>query len=389
MPGAIEKLRKAVESACTPAASGQARTWVLALGFVALFDVAITRTWILWGPTTFEHTRDLSRQQFGQTYRATRALYEPVPAPRRVVVLGNSRAYMGARPGLLEAELAARRGGAETRVDNLAIFGAGLGDQEVLARHLPRDDSAAVVLMLDATDLLDTTALPLSGAPSRLLDVGLCDGPLSPPDQMSRIARWARTVWPLFRFHEFARAAIADRLLPEAPSAPFPDHFADLHAVLAYRYGGRAPAVEVAYGAWREQPDLARFVAYLEQASPDHVHLVRARTRQATKPGSDGPGVRVLRVLLDRLAERRHALVVLVPENPILNDDVTGEFHRPGLSDRVASLVGAESAARSIPLADLRRALGVPAFLDFDHPVPGLAGLERRIAEEIARANGA
>jgi hypothetical protein len=241
------------------------------------------------------------------------------------------------------------------------------------------------VLTLDATDLLDTTALPLAGAPSRLLDIGFRDGPLPPPDVVSRVARWTRTVWPLFRFHEFARAAIADRLVPEA-GTPFPEHFADLHAVLGYRYGPRAALAEDAYSAWRANPSLERFVAYLQQASPEHLELVRARTRQAAEPGADTRGVRTLRALLDRLASHGRALIVLVPENPILEQDRAGELHRPALSDHVASIVKAEAAARGIQLVDLRRALGMEAFLDFDHPIPELGGFEKPLAEEIARA---
>jgi hypothetical protein len=78
--------------------------------------------------------------------------------------------------------------------------------------------------------------------------------------------------------------------------------------------------------------------------------------------------------------------VTLLPENPILEEDAAGELHRPGLSDRVASLVRAESGARHVPVADLRHALDATAFLDIDHPMPELSGLEHRLAEEIARA---
>ena len=376
---------RTVQSAPMPAASADFRTWVLAAVFVAVFDVAITRTPVLWGPTTFEYTRDLTRQQFAQTYQATRALYAPTPAARRMVILGNSRAFIGLRPRLLEAALAER--GSAAHVDNLAIFGAGLGDEEVLSRHLAHDDGTLVILTLDATDLLDTAALPLAGAPSRLLDIGFRDGPLPPRDVTSRVARWTRTVWPLFRFHEFARAAITDRVVPEA-GEPFPEHFATLQAVFAYRNGARAPLVEAAHAAWRADPTLARFVTYLQQASPEHLELVRARTLQAVEPGPDSPGVRVLRVLLDRLAKHR-AVVVLVPENPILAQDRTGEFHRAGLSDRVVSIIKTETDARRIRLLDLRRTLGQEAFMDFDHPVPVLGGFEQLMAAEISRADGA
>ncbi len=110
------------------------------------------------------------------------------------------------------------------------------------------------------------------------------------------------------------------------------------------------------------------------------------RTRQAAEPGTEARGVRTLRTLLDRLAARGRALIALVPENPILEQDRAGEFHRPGLSDRVASIVKTEAVARNIQLVDLRRALGVEAFLDFDHSIPELGGFEKPMAEAIARA---
>src|SRR5262245_18059821 len=217
------------------AARSDLRTWGLAIVFLALLDAGITRTALLWGPTSFENTRELTLLAFAQTYQAARGIYAPPLAPRRVAVLGNSRVYVAARPALVEAALgpAAR----DLAVENLGIFGAGAGDQEVLSRHLPYLDPALVVLTLDPGDLLDTAALPLEGGPARLLDIGFAVGPIPPPDEGVRVERLARTLRRLFRFRAFTRAVIADRVSPDPTAAPFPDRFADANAVFTYMDG--------------------------------------------------------------------------------------------------------------------------------------------------------
>lgn len=367
------------------AARSDVRTWTLAVVFLALLTAGITRTALLWGPTSFENTREVTLLAFAQTYQAARGIYAPPRAARRVAVLGNSRVYVAARPALVEAAL-----GAATRdlaVENLGIFGAGAGDQEVLSRHLHYLDPALVVLTLDPTDLLDTRALPLEGVPARLLDIGFADGPIPPADAGVRVARWGRTLWRLFRFREFTRAVLADRVAPDPSAAPFPDRFAGVDAVFRYMDGPRAPAVEAAYRAWRAAPTLPGFVRYLEVASPSHLQLVRARTREARDLTPDSLGMRVLDVLLGRLRRLPgRAMVVLMPENPLLRADVAGEYHRPGLSDEVVALVAASARAHGIALVDLRASLPAEAFLDFDHPMPDLSGFQRLLAAEIARA---
>src|SRR5439155_1234751 len=55
-------------------------TWALALDFLALLDGVVTRTSVLWGPTAFEHTRDIRKVLFAQTYQAARKLYATTSA---------------------------------------------------------------------------------------------------------------------------------------------------------------------------------------------------------------------------------------------------------------------------------------------------------------------
>ena len=371
-----------------PPAASEPLTWVLAGIFVLAIGVAVTRTSVLWGPTTFEHTRDMSRIAFAQTYQATRGIYAPAPASRRVVLLGNSRIHLGARPHALEAELAGL-GGANLQVENLGIFGAGLGDQEMLSRHLGRLEHRLVVLTLGVSDLLDTPALPLAGVPSRLLAIGWSDGPLGPDDMAVRTDRWARTLWPLYRFREFVRAALVDRVgdgsFPEGDG--FPAEFPTTRDLFRYMYGARGDAVEASYQSWSRAPTLPGFVAYLEATGGGQLDLVRQRVRATAVLDEASRGARVLDVLLGRLAglpgER---LVVILPENPLLASDTAGEFHVPGSSDAAVALIRGSAARHGIAVVDGRRWLGAHDFLDFDHPIPYRTQFLRPLAEEVVHA---
>jgi hypothetical protein len=79
----------------------------------------------------------------------------------------------------------------------------------------------------------------------------------------------------------------------------------------------------------------------------------------------------------------RASLVLLMPENPILEEDTAGEYHRPGLSDTGARLAREICAAHGVPLVDARHWLPAESFLDFDHPILDLDGLDRPLAKEI------
>jgi len=368
-------------------AAGSPLTWTLAIAFAILLGAAITSRPVLWRPAPFERTRDMTQVVFAQTFTAAREIYGPPPDDRPVAaMLGNSRVWLAGHDPFVQHEV--DRLGARVRVTNLAIFGSGAGDFEVLSRHLEHLAPKTVLVTVDGTDLLDTPGHPVSGLPARLLHIGWADGPIPPDGSMARLDRWGRTLWPLYRFHEFARAVLTDRVVPPVEPPPFPTHFADTRAVFEYMHGDRGAAAETAYEAWRHDPTFGRFIDYLKIGSSSYLELVRDRARQA-RPLRDGdPGVRALDVLLARLvATGRRAAIVLMPQNPLLDQDPTGEYAIPGFSDSAAAMIGRVAAAHGVPVVDARHELGSDAFIDFDHPLPELSGFQTRLAQEVVRVS--
>jgi hypothetical protein len=375
-----------MRGAASPA--GSPLTWGLALVFLALLDAGVTRTRVLWGATAFEHTREPQRIVFAQTYAAARAIYHPAPAAgRHVALLGNSRIWLTGRASYLEPELARLASGRDLTVDGLAIFGAGVGDMEALSRHLGHLAPALVVVTIGTSDLLGTAASPIAGVASDLLRVGWEDGPLPAASQTERVDRWLRTIWPLYRFREFGRAALLDRIAPADDPGPFPAHFADTRAVFDYMHGVKGADVERAYRVWRADPTFPAFVDYLTIGSSAHLGMVRDRTRQIVPLTPERPGVRALAALLARLAAAPWRTVVLVmPENPILARDLAHEYHRDGYSDEATAVIAAAAQRHGLPLVDARTWMPEAAFLDLDHLLPDLSGFQRPLAEEIVRA---
>src|SRR2546428_12435251 len=148
----------------TSAPAARPITWALAALFLVFIDLGITRSRLLWGPTAFENTRNMTQIVFAQTYQAGRKLYTTGRGPeRRIAVLGNSRILLGAREPLLQPELDHLAPG--LRAANLGIFGAGIGDQEAVLRHLPRPAPSPVILTPCASDPQRTPASPLRGPP--------------------------------------------------------------------------------------------------------------------------------------------------------------------------------------------------------------------------------
>ena len=366
-------------------AAGSPLTWGLALLFLVPIDVAITRTPLLWGPTSYENTHDLRLVQLAETYKTARKLYAPErPARVRVALLGDSRLWFAAHEPYVERQLRRRAPELDVRVDTLAVFGALIGDMEVISRHLDRQAPSVVVLAIGGQELVPTADGELQHWPARLLSVGWRDGPLPPASQAERLDRWLRTVWPLYRFHEFARAALADRIFPGTPAGrPLPDHFSSSREVFDYFRTAQAPEVEAAYRAWREHPSLPAFLDYVLVGHP----LLPWRPRVAGDARPDARALEVLDALLGRLRRQRTAtFVLLLPENPLLDLDTAGEYHSPGFSDRVADAVRAVAARQGIRVVDGRRWMPAEAFYDLLHLMPDLSGFQEPLAEEILRA---
>ncbi len=377
----------AAASPTSPAAGHPGRspvTWLLALALVVVFDGAITRTSLLWGPTAFEHSGGV-RLVFPQTYQVARKIYAPAGDPDlRVALLGNSRVVLAVRERRLDRAFAAVRPDLEIATSNLGIFGSFLGETEMLARHLGALDPDVVVLALGAPDLIREATHPPGEGPMDLLQIGFRDGSVAASGVGEKIDRWLRTVWPLYRFREFAREAILDRLLARPdPGAP-PEEFATREELFAHLYGDRADAVAAAFRSWQTQGGLARYARYLETASPGHLVRGKERAQSRDPLTRETPSVVALDALLAGLAAGDPpAILVLMPENPILAEDVDGDFHRPGLSARAAGIARELAASHGIPVVDARDWLPADRFLDFDHPIFELEELERRLAQEI------
>jgi hypothetical protein len=362
-------------------------TWLLAVAFLALIDGAVTRTGLLWGKTDTWFRSSIERVYIWQTYDVARKIYQPLrPAAVRIAILGNSRVWFAARDAYVERALHRLAPDLDARVDNLAIFGARVGDQEVISRHLDRLRPSLVVLAISGADLVPTTWGELLNPTGELLDIGWRDGPIPPTSPAARVDRWVRTVWPLYRFRRFVRARIEDRLFPTPSDSEFPDHFASAMEYFAFANGPQRGATEdAAFERWQRAPTLNGFVTYLGG------HAGRFGFSEPVPPPEsltlESPGVVVLDRLLERLAgEPWPSFVLLMPENPLLDDDVDGRYHRPGFSERAAELIGQIAARHHIPVVDGRRWMPADRFVDFVHVFPDISGFQDPLASEILHA---
>ncbi len=364
--------------------AGSLVTWGLAFLLLCLIDAAITRTDVLWGPTAFENSGGI-RLGFPQTYQVSRKIYAPErDADVRVALLGNSRVVLAVREHRLERALSGIRPEMDVVVSNLGIFGSFMGETEMLARHLDPLDPSVVVLAIGAPDLIRQPIHPEGEGPMDLLRIGWRDGPVAAGSFRERVDRWMRTVWPLYRFREFTREAILDRVLGRPDPGPPPQDFTTRAALFAQLYGERAEAVQAAFRVWERDGGLHAYASYLEVAAPGHLARGRDRARSLEPLTRETPAVVVFDVLLSKLARAgRPTFVLLMPENPILAEDTAGVFHRRGLADEGARLAKQLASVHAIPVVDARKWLSADRFLDFDHPIFQLEDLEQPLAQEI------
>jgi hypothetical protein len=362
-------------------------TWALALLFLFIIDSALTRTPLLWGPTAFENSGGL-RTVFPQTYQVLRKIYAPArDAEQKVALLGSSRLALSAKERGIEHALLQAAPGRDLAVSNLAIFGSHIGDTAVLSRHLGAMDPDLVVLTVGAVDLLRPAVNPDADGPTSLLEIGWREGPVPDAGLGERVDRWGRTGWRLYRFREFVREALLDRILRRPDPGPPPTQFDDTRAFFRHMYGERGDAIEVARNIFLAEPTLEGFTRYVETVGPEHLKRQRDRARQTQVLDESSPSVVVLGMLLEELAASGvHGVVLLMPENPLLELDVRGEYHRPGMSERGASLTRRIAARYGVSVIDARRWLPARSFLDFDHPIFELELFEEPLAREILSA---
>lgn len=372
------------------AASSPARspvTWVLALCFLIAIDAGITKTSLLWGPTAFENSGGV-RTVFPQTYQVARKIYAPEnDADLRIAVLGNSRIALALKEKRLESELSHVAPALDAKVSNLAVFGSFMGDTQMLARHLPALDPSLVLLTVGAIDLIREPTSAGGGGPLQLLRIGWRESPVASSSLAERLDRWARTAWPLYRFREFTREAILDRVLDRPDPGPAQETFESRSALFRHLYADRADDVDLAYRVWERERTLEAYARYLATAGPEHFERGRERARSTQELTRETPSVRAFETLVGELsAAEWPTIIVLMPENPILAEDTNGEFHRKSIARRGAELVREIAQRQGTPVVDARAWLEIESFLDFDHPIINLDIFEHGLATAIARA---
>lgn len=362
-------------------------SWAVALIFLGLLDLGITRSPLLWARTSFEN--DVGpRMVFAQAYQTARKIYAPeVDAELRVALLGNSRMWLGLREKALLAAMQAEASQRSLSVINLSVFGSGPGMMEVIARQLDPVDPALVVLGLSGSDLQMSPERWGQSPVVQLMQRGLSDPAHPPTSWPQRLDRWLRSVWPLYRFREFAHAALVDRIMPTGTGRVLPERFDSRPKLFEYMRPGLGDAMEVGYQRFRARPSLASFLRYLEIGQADHLDAVRKRTRDPYDSEAERINEVALDALLSGLTSRgTPTIVLLMPENPLLGEDEGGEYHQPGASQRGARRIQALAERYAVPVLDGRNWLPVESFLDLDHVMPDIGGLERKLAPEIWQA---
>jgi len=370
-------------------AAGSWRSWALAVAILVGLNALVLHTPLIWGKTTLwvqEPRERLRWTGFWQVYDVARTLHRPQPdAAERVALIGNSLMWFAAQDAYVERALRQLAPDADVQVDNLSFFGAKIGDIEIVSRELARLQPSVVVLALGGSELVVTKHLQLINPTGRLLDAGWRDGPLPPRSRSERVDRWLRTAWPMYRFRHFARAGLADRLRPAAADQSIPTHFGSPAEVLAFLEGARGTSAVATYEAWRAAPTLEGFAAFM-RARGVPAEPIDPLPDPATLT-LESPGVAVLDRLLARLAAGPwQTFIVLMPENPLLDADREGRYHRLGFSARAAEVIGRVAARHAVRVVDGRRWLPAEAFIDFQHPWPDVSGFQVPLAEEILRA---
>lgn len=367
------------------AAAGSPITWVLALLLLVGLELVLRYTNVLWRPTASENDLGIFTVQVTQTYKVARRLFGPPPPPaaERVVILGDSRIWFGAQAAYVERELQRQAPGRDVRVEQLAIFGARIGDLAAVGRQVSRLDPDLVVIALDGIELLPYPNGGYGQWPQRIFDSGPAPAGLAADGWQERLDRWARGASWLYRYRLFARLLLTDRLLGKPTQPPLPEHLDSTLAVHRFMHGARGDAIERAYASWRAAPTLDNFVVYLSRKNPGPIDRVVPR---GAAIGADSPALRGLAELLQVLTPSTRVVILLTPENPLLDADVQGRYHEPGFSDAVAARVAAVAAPYHVPVVDGRRWLPPEAFFDFLHPFPDVSGLQRPLAAEILHA---
>ena len=369
-----------------PHAGRTPATALLAILLVIGIGAGITRTDLLWGETAFEHAGG-SELVFAQCYQTARAIHRGAASARdehHVALLGNSRLIFPVHEPVLEDALQKALGGAKARVSELGVFGADFNALGAIARNLPTLDPDVVVFGASGADLYLPPDDPMRQLPARLLGRGFRAAP-NPESLGTRVDRALRTLWPLYRYREFARSALLDRVLGRAKEPPRAVRYRDTAHLFSEIRPERAARVERAFQSWQRAPSFHRYEAYLRTGHGFHLKSVRDRVTRFDATLAE-QGTRALEDLLSQLeAGAWRSIVILLPENPALRDDREHRYHLPDPFEAGSRRVAEAARRHGIPVIDARAWHGAADFLDFDHLLPTLSDFDTRLAREIQR----
>lgn len=302
-----------------------------------------------------------------QVMEVVHGLHGRAAGPPPVLFLGNSQMEAAIRPlGPLGDRLVAAGAPPGTRAVSLCVFGTAPTDAEVITRELGAVHPGLVVLGLGAPDVGTPVERARDMPVTRLLDVGLRDGPVPPVDFEARLDRWVRTAWHLYRY----RSLLRDLVLPpdeRRTPAGYLDVFHPFAELLATDFTPDQVRTILALRPGFE--NAARFddvVRYLDAfRGPDYLKGLRERWRTLTPAPVQ---LEALRRSVDqvRRAGGRPAWLLL-PENPLLERDPEIGREVAARSDAIAASVRATAKDVGVPLIDLRSALPPSAFVDLNH----------------------
>ena len=262
-----------------------------------------------------------------------------------------------------------------------------MGDTAFLARHLGALDPDLIVITLGGSDLSRDAVNPLGVGPASLLKIGWTDGPIQETGISARLDRWAKTIWPLYRFREFAREAILDSVLRRPDVGPPPPTFETRIDLFRHLYKDRADEVAAAHEHFLADQTLENFTRFIEITNPGHLHRQIDRVKKKVTITESSESALVLDELLtDLKANHKRVMVLLMPENPIFALDLEEKYHFRDQNEQAANVVLALAAKHGVKAIDGRRWLPVDVFLDFHHPLFEPQHFERLLAKELLDA---
>jgi hypothetical protein len=293
-------------------------------------------------------------------------LHFPPPGPPPIAFVGNSQLEAAIGPiRLLDRALVDAGAPPGTRAVSLCVFGTAATDAEVIARDLARVRPRAVILGLAPPDLGTPLERARQMPVTHMLDTGFRDGLVPPADWESRLDRWVRTVWGLYRYRVLLHDLVVPSSEPRRP--PLPPGLLTPAMVLELEVGpDRARELLALRATYERTQDPADFIRYVEALrGRDYLAGIRDRWRGLEPQPLQLEAVRRFTAHV-RAAGARPAWLLL-PENALLERDPEVGAAAARISDEVAMQLAAEATALGVSLLDLRHALPPSAFGDLNH----------------------